>query len=107
MGHPLIVRYDWDPKKNEFLKATRKMAFESVIVHLGRGDVWRVAEHPNRAGYPGQSIFFVIIDAYVYLVPFEIREGVIWLITIIPSRKATKQYLQEKADETEQGRSGN
>ena len=107
MGHPYCVRYDWDPRKNEFLKATRKVAFESIIVHLGRGDLWRVAQHPNQAGYPGQSIFFVIMDGYVYLVPFGIRDGVIWLITIIPNRKATKQCLQEKADETEQGRSGN
>ena len=76
------------------------MAFESIIVHLGRGDIWRVAEHPNQAVYPGQSIFFVIMDGYIYLVPFEIRKEVIWLITIIPSRKATQQYLQEKADET-------
>lgn len=101
MGHPPFVRYDWDPTKNEFLKATRKVAFEFVIVHLGRGDVWKVAEHPNQADYPGQRIFFVIIDRYIYVVPFEIRDDVIWLITIIPSRKATKQYLQEKADETD------
>jgi hypothetical protein len=33
-------------------------------------------------------------------VPFEIREGVIWLVTIIPSRKATKAYQKEKSDET-------
>ena len=107
MGHPPKVRYDWDPRKNEFLKATRKVVFESVIVHLGRGDLWRVAEHPNQAAYPGQSIFFVIMDGYVYLVPLEIRDEVIWLITIIPSRKATKEYLLEKADETDQGRKRN
>ncbi len=26
--------------------------------------------------------------------------GVIWLITIIPSRKATRDYLEEKTNET-------
>jgi hypothetical protein len=98
--HPSGVLYDWDPKKNEFLKATRKISFEAIIIHLGRGDVWRVADHPDQAQYPGQQLFFVIINDYVYIVPFEIREGVIWLVTIIPSRKATKAYQKEKSDET-------
>ena len=95
------MQYDWDPKKNEFLKATRRVSFEAVIVHLGRGDVWRVADHPDQKRYPGQRLFFVVINEYVYIVPFEIRDEVIWLVTIIPSRKATKQYLQERTDEIE------
>ena len=77
------MQYDWDPKKNEFLKATRRVSFEAVIVHLGRGDVWRVADHPDQKRYPGQRLFFVVINEYVYIVPFEIRDEVIWLVTII------------------------
>ena len=95
IGHPLGVQYDWDPKKNDFLKETRNVCFEAVIVHLGRGDVWRVAEHPNQEKYPGQKLFFVPIADYIYIVPFEERGEVIWLVTIIPSRKATKLYLEE------------
>jgi hypothetical protein len=94
------VRYDWDPIKNDFLKETRKVCFEAIIVHLGRGDLWRVAQHPNQEKYPGQKLFFVFIDGYIYIVPFEEREEVIWLVTIIPSRKATKMYLEEN-NETE------
>jgi hypothetical protein len=100
IGHPYGVQYDWDPKKNDFLKETRNVCFEAVIVHLGRGDVWRVAEHPNQVKYPGQKLLFVPIDDYIYIVPFEERGEVIWLVTIIPSRKATKMYLEEK-NETE------
>lgn len=99
--HPSLVQYDWDPTKNDFLKATRKICFEAVIVHLGRGDLWRVADHPNQAKYPGQRLFFVVIGGYVHIVPFEIRDEVIWLVTIIPSRKATKEYRKENADEIE------
>jgi hypothetical protein len=95
------VHYDWDPKKNDFLKETRGVCFEAVIVHLGRGDLWRVADHPNQAKYPGQKLFFVPINDYVYIVPFEDRAEVIWLVTIIPSRKATKLYLQDRNYETE------
>ena len=92
----MSVRYDWDPKKNDSLKATRRISFEAIIVHLGRGDLWRVAEHPDQDQYPGQQLFFVIIDDYVHIVPFEIRDEVIWLVTIIPNRRATKEYRKEK-----------
>ena len=90
------MQYDWDPKKNELLKETRDISFEAIIVHLGRGDVWRVARHPDQNQHPGQQLFFVIVDDYVYIVPFEIRGETIWLVTIIPSRKATKEYQKEK-----------
>jgi len=95
LGHPFLVQFDWDSNKNEFLKETRHVCFEAIVVHLGRGDVWRVAEHPNQEKYPGQKLFFVPIDDYIYIVPFEERGEVIWLVTIIPSRKATKMYLEE------------
>jgi len=101
------VRYDWDPKKNNFLKATRKISFEAVIVHLGRGDLWRVADYPNQTKYPGQKLFFVVVGSYVHIVPFEIRVEAIWLVTIIPSRKATKEYQEEKANEIEYSRKRN
>lgn len=90
------MRFDWDPKKNELLKETREISFEAIIVHLGRGDIWKVAKHPDQNQYLGQQFFFVIVDDYIYIVPFEIREDVIWLVTIIPSRKATKEYQKER-----------
>lgn len=34
-------------------------------------------------------------DNYVFLVPFVEDEGYFFLKTIIPSRKATRDYLQE------------
>jgi hypothetical protein len=36
------------------------------------------------------------VEDYVYLVPFDVVGDVIFLRTIIPSRKATRQYLEEK-----------
>jgi hypothetical protein len=35
----------------------------------------------------------------VYLVPFVEDEHTLFLKTIIPSRKATKQYLDEESDD--------
>ncbi|MBL7193293.1 MAG: hypothetical protein ISS73_05020 [Pirellulales bacterium] len=50
----------------------------------------------NPEKYPLQSIAFVVVDEYIFLVPFDVAGDVIHLRTIIPSRKATRQYLQER-----------
>jgi len=50
-------------------------------------------KHPNQKKYPGQMIFIVNIEEYVYIVPFVENSEVIFLKTVIPSRKMTKQYL--------------
>lgn len=46
----------------------------------------------------GQRIFVSRREDYVYLVPFVEDEHTLFLKTIIPSRKATKQYLGEESD---------
>jgi hypothetical protein len=51
-----------------------------------------VLEHPNPSRYAGQRIFVVRREDYVYVVPFIEDEHTVFLKTIIPSRKATKQY---------------
>lgn len=85
--------YKWDFKKNEKLKAERGISFEQIVMHIGRGDVLDLVIHPNQEKYPGQQIIVVEINEYAYLVPFvESSEGK-FLKTIIPSRKATRDYL--------------
>ena len=56
-------------------------------------------EHPNPDRFAGQRIFVVRRDDYVYLVPFVEDEHTVFLKTIIPSRKATKEYLGEDSHE--------
>jgi uncharacterized DUF497 family protein len=94
------MRFEWTPEKNAWLRQYRRMSFEEIVVHLGRGDVWKTSRHPNRTKYPQQSIAFVVVDDYVYLVPFDVVGEVIFLRTVIPSRKATRQYLEEKKRES-------
>ncbi len=90
------MRYEWDPQKNEWLKAERNISFEKILFHLSRGNVWKIADHPDQEDYPGQRIYFVIVEEYVYLVPHVVEEDYIFLKTIIPSRKATKAYMKER-----------
>jgi hypothetical protein len=87
--------YEWNPKKNEWLKKVRNISFEQILFHLLNGDLWKIADHPEQEKYPGQKIYFVLMDDYIYLVP-HVREGEqIFLKTIIPSRRATKDCQKE------------
>ncbi len=88
------MRYEWDPDKNDRLKRERNISFEQVVFHLLEGDYWKVADYPNQAKYPGQRIYFVNIDGYIYLVPHILRKDGVFLKTIISSRKATKDFLE-------------
>ena len=90
------MRYEWDPEKNEWLKAKRSISFEKILFHLARGDIWKVANHPDQENYPRQKIYFVIVDESIYLVPHVVEKDYIFLKTIIPSRKATRAYKREQ-----------
>lgn len=88
----LMKIFAWSETKNRNLKETRDVSFEEVVLHLLSGDVLDVFDHPNQERYPGQKIYAVSIENYVYLVPFVESEHEVFLKTIIPSRKATRKY---------------
>ena len=85
--------YDWSDEKNEWLQQERGVVFEDIVFHLSQGGLLDTIEHPNQQQYPGQKIFIVNVEGYAYLVPFVEDDEMIFLKTIIPSRKMTKQYL--------------
>jgi uncharacterized DUF497 family protein len=88
-----VKYFSWDPEKNEWLKEERGISFEEIVFHVEQGDVLDVLEHHNPDRYPGQLLMVVRVDEYVYLVPMVEGEREIVLKTIIPSRKATRDYL--------------
>lgn len=85
--------FAWDADKNRWLKRERGVSFEEVLFHIEAGDLLEVLDHPNPDRYPGQQIYVILIDGYVYLVPFVESDDEIFLKTIIPSRKATRLFL--------------
>ena len=87
--------FRWSPEKNEALKAERGISFESVVVAIESGGLLDILAHPNPAKYPQQRILVVAADNYVYLVPFLDDNDCYFLKTIIPSRKATRDYLKQ------------
>ena len=92
--------YAWNEDKNRLLKAKRGVSFEEVIAAIASGRVLDIIEHPNQTRYPNQRIFIVQLHTYAWLVPFLENEGEIFLKTIIPNRKATREYLGENDGES-------
>ena len=88
--------FDWDIEKNEMLQKDRDISFEEVVFYIEQGQLLDVLEHPNQEKYQGQKVFVVEIEDYIYLVPFVEAENEVFLKTIIPSRKATKQYIKKR-----------
>jgi uncharacterized DUF497 family protein len=88
--------FEWNNEKNDKLKQERNISFEEVIFAIENDDVLDILPHPNRRKYPDQYLFVVNIDDYVYLIPFVESEEAFFLKTIIPSRKATRQYIKKE-----------
>jgi len=88
-----MSEYDWSDEKNALLERSRGVCFEDALVCIENGDVLDIIKHPNRDRYPDQNIIDLNIADYVWLIPFTKSKGVRFLKTMIPSRKATKEYL--------------
>ena len=84
---------------NEKLKLERGIGFEDVIFHIERGGLLDILEHPNQQRYHGQRIFVIRRADYVYLVPCAEDEKIVFVKTIIPSRKATRGCLGKEQEE--------
>ena len=91
--------FDCDDPKNAKLRTGRGIGFEEIVFHIERGDLLDILEHANPGRYGSQRIFVVRREDYVYLVPFVEDEQTVFLKTIIPSQKATKEYLGEESHE--------
>ena len=87
--------FQWDPAKNEQLMHERGLCFEQVTVAVESGDLLQIAPHQNPLKYPRQKILIVKIDEYAYLVPFVEEDDHFFLKTIIPSRKATRDFIEK------------
>lgn len=93
--------FRWGEEKNEDLRARRGISFESIVVAIESGGLLDILTHPNPARYPRQRVLVVACDKYAFLVPFVEEEDYFFLKTIIPSRKATRDYLNQGEDDAE------
>jgi hypothetical protein len=89
--------FRWNDAKSAQVKRERGTGFEEVVAAIERGGLLDVLKHRNVAPYPHQSILVVARGNYVYLVPFVEEARGYFLKTIIPRRKATRDYLKNGA----------
>ncbi|WP_256330167.1 toxin [Nitrosospira sp. Nsp1] len=71
------------------------------MVAIESGGLLDILTHPNQVKYPRQRILVVAADNYVYLAPFAEEEDYLFLKTIILSRKATRDYLNQGEPDAE------
>lgn len=90
--------FRWGVEKNELLKAARGVSFESIVVAVESDGLLDIVTHPNDEKYPNQRVLVVSFNGYVYLVPFVEEADYFFLKTVIPSRKATRDYLQGESN---------
>ena len=66
-----------------------------MVVAMESGELLDILAHPNLAKYLNQKMLVVASDGYAYLVPFVEEDDHFFLKTVIPSRKATRDYLNQ------------
>lgn len=96
-----VKPFRWSAENNASLVEERGISFESMVVAIESGGLLDILAHPNPAKYPRQRVLVVAADDYVYLVPFVEEEDYFFLKTIVPSRRATKDYLSSRYDDAE------
>ena len=91
--------FRWAPDKNALLRQERGVSFEEITVAVETGRLLEIVPHPQPGKYPRQKIMVVEFAGYAYLVPFVEEEDHFFLKTIIPSRKATRDFITKDSDD--------
>ena len=86
--------FRWNHEKNEQLKAERDISFEEIVLAIEADGLLDILQHSNPGKYPEQRVLVVAVEEYAYLVPFVEEVEYYFLKTIIPSRKATRDYIK-------------
>ena len=86
--------FRWGHEKNEQLKAERNISFEEIVLAIEADGLLDIVAHYNPGKYPNQRMLVVAVEQYAYLVPFVEEADHYFLKTVIPSRKATRDYLK-------------
>jgi uncharacterized DUF497 family protein len=96
-----VKPFRWNREKNETVKAGRGISFEGIVVAIDAGGLLDILAHPDRTKHPGQRVLVVACDNCACLVSLVEEEDCFFLKTIIPSRKATRNYLDQGKTDAE------
>ena len=88
-GEVVEVARTRDPDKEIWLKENRGLSFNHVLSHIENDDLFDVRKHPNKERCSNLKLLILKMNDYVYVIPFVENHGVMFLKTIVPSRKET------------------
>ena len=99
-----MIAYVWTPEAQshldgiyQYINHAARNRVRLVLLRYNAPAVERfvstAARSSNAGKYPSQSVLVVGFDGYVYLVPYVEEPDYYFLKTVIPSRKATRDYL--------------
>jgi tRNA U34 2-thiouridine synthase MnmA/TrmU len=80
--------------KQAYVVVAKRPQTNELVVAIESGGLLDVLAHPNTKRYPNQRLLVVTWDSYAYLVPYVEEGEYFFLKTVIPSRKATREYLK-------------
>jgi hypothetical protein len=89
-----MFQFNWNIRKNEWLKENQGIGFEKIVSLLGEGCLIDIKPNPSK-NFSNQQLFIIEYGDYVYVVPFVRNGNNCFLKTIFPSRKETKKYLKK------------
>lgn len=84
-----MKRIEWNKEKDQLLIKTRSVSFGTVADLILAGKIISIHNNPSRKN---QRIYIVLINNYIYCVPFVEDETKIFLKTIYANRKLNKKY---------------
>lgn len=87
--------FRWNPDNNDTLRRERGISFQSIVVAIEAKGLLDILTHPIQEMYPHQRVLVLAFEGYAYLVPCVEENDYIFLKTVIPSRKATRDYLNK------------
>jgi hypothetical protein len=88
--------FSYSLEKDIQLRQERGISFASIIALIEAGALLDMVDYPNSERYPGQKIYVIDRDGYIWLVPYVQTGEEIFLKTAFPSRKHTRDYQSKE-----------
>lgn len=88
--------FDWDDEKNKRLMRDRGISFEFIKECIENGQT--IKNVANHSPYEHQRVLLILIEGYIYEVPYVEDDEKIFFKTAYPSHEATKKYLKNYYD---------
>jgi hypothetical protein len=96
-----MKKITWSIEKNRTLKEDkhRSICFEDIVAVIESGKLLADIKHPNPDRYPHQRMFIVLVNDYVYSVPYIETDDEIFLKTAYQSRRFKNIYLTGESND--------